>query len=690
MYGAIGFPLRQSRTVIVGKKADVINKLLYVLSYFIRCSEVLENKELLYTFDDDDPMTPIAMDTLSEHSACYSDGTLSASVQDTLISPPIMCDGFSGRSPADVYHCSNSRGDAGSPSSTQEEDVRRGAGPSTPLSPGYHTDPPSSDSTSSRCAVTCCCEDTSSSPSDTTSALSCEKCNRSIGTHASNLTSQTNILQAHHLSTVTSSTHHSSAANSQPNTSQSQAAYFSRVKLFEKLNRPGVRPLKFFRSLHEKSGVTDNCNQVEVMKQECNGGALHNSTDVSSDFESSIECPSDNSLAAGIVSSPEDVLTSDFCFTSASHLQRVVNCHSSQKLVEDGKSLLASGLHVCSNDGVSRESWPQVNSDEQYCDTDHSSNVSPQHTTPFLQNSPVSVPSTVKVSGIHCSTSPCTKSASSTDFSSSPPMSAADIMGSSSPCRTKNSSSPSLSSSLCTSPVHHTSRVRKQNRGTVVFSDTKSVSMSPVHSTPVPGDEESSGSDELRKEQVSPHVVIEDPPRQADRYVGHAQIDRAPQQAFFDVNTDDTCVNSQTSSLISEAKMEDEVGLSILRKKQQRYTSAKDSAYISRCQSSTDDEMEEGDTFTCDSGVFGLNSSQFPSVDSGKTSSSISSTDMASLPPNFVCYSRSNSMFDEYFQEEVTDNTETSPLNYKRMASIEGSNSIFDEYMNSPCLVPER
>ncbi|XP_064612338.1 folliculin-interacting protein 2-like isoform X2 [Liolophura sinensis] len=43
LYGAIGFPLRIARTVVVGKKADLVNKFLYVLSYFIRCSEVHES-----------------------------------------------------------------------------------------------------------------------------------------------------------------------------------------------------------------------------------------------------------------------------------------------------------------------------------------------------------------------------------------------------------------------------------------------------------------------------------------------------------------------------------------------------------------------------------------------------------------------------------------------------------------------
>lgn len=42
MYGAIGFPPRLARTIVTGKKADIIYKFLFVLTYFIRCSEIHE------------------------------------------------------------------------------------------------------------------------------------------------------------------------------------------------------------------------------------------------------------------------------------------------------------------------------------------------------------------------------------------------------------------------------------------------------------------------------------------------------------------------------------------------------------------------------------------------------------------------------------------------------------------------
>ena len=43
MYGAVGFPLRVTRTVVVGKDSKVVSQVLNILSYFIRCTEVFEH-----------------------------------------------------------------------------------------------------------------------------------------------------------------------------------------------------------------------------------------------------------------------------------------------------------------------------------------------------------------------------------------------------------------------------------------------------------------------------------------------------------------------------------------------------------------------------------------------------------------------------------------------------------------------
>ncbi len=45
MYGAVGYPNKVSKTIIVGKRADLVCRLLYILTYFIRCGEVHENLE---------------------------------------------------------------------------------------------------------------------------------------------------------------------------------------------------------------------------------------------------------------------------------------------------------------------------------------------------------------------------------------------------------------------------------------------------------------------------------------------------------------------------------------------------------------------------------------------------------------------------------------------------------------------
>ncbi|MEE6461133.1 hypothetical protein FKM82_001201 [Ascaphus truei] len=46
LYGAIGSPVRMTRTVVVGKRKDLVQRILYVLTYFIRCSELQENQLL--------------------------------------------------------------------------------------------------------------------------------------------------------------------------------------------------------------------------------------------------------------------------------------------------------------------------------------------------------------------------------------------------------------------------------------------------------------------------------------------------------------------------------------------------------------------------------------------------------------------------------------------------------------------
>ncbi|KAJ8247391.1 hypothetical protein GJAV_G00245840 [Gymnothorax javanicus] len=45
LYGTVGSPVRVARTVVVGKRRDLVQRALYVLTYFIRCSDLQENEQ---------------------------------------------------------------------------------------------------------------------------------------------------------------------------------------------------------------------------------------------------------------------------------------------------------------------------------------------------------------------------------------------------------------------------------------------------------------------------------------------------------------------------------------------------------------------------------------------------------------------------------------------------------------------
>uniref|UniRef100_A0A668AT79 Folliculin interacting protein 1 n=1 Tax=Myripristis murdjan TaxID=586833 RepID=A0A668AT79_9TELE len=64
LYGAIGSPVRLSRTVVVGRKQDLVQRLLYVLTYFIRCSELLET-HMLDSAEDEAIVMPGSLITTS-------------------------------------------------------------------------------------------------------------------------------------------------------------------------------------------------------------------------------------------------------------------------------------------------------------------------------------------------------------------------------------------------------------------------------------------------------------------------------------------------------------------------------------------------------------------------------------------------------------------------------------------------
>lgn len=45
LYGFVGNPGRITRTIVVGKNASLVRRILYILTYLIRCNEVYENLE---------------------------------------------------------------------------------------------------------------------------------------------------------------------------------------------------------------------------------------------------------------------------------------------------------------------------------------------------------------------------------------------------------------------------------------------------------------------------------------------------------------------------------------------------------------------------------------------------------------------------------------------------------------------
>lgn len=43
LYGALGSPVRVCRTVVLGRRRELVQRVLYILSYFIRCSDLQEH-----------------------------------------------------------------------------------------------------------------------------------------------------------------------------------------------------------------------------------------------------------------------------------------------------------------------------------------------------------------------------------------------------------------------------------------------------------------------------------------------------------------------------------------------------------------------------------------------------------------------------------------------------------------------
>ncbi|XP_051559649.1 folliculin-interacting protein 2-like isoform X2 [Myxocyprinus asiaticus] len=61
LYGALGSPVRVCRTVVVGHRRELVQRVLYVLSYFIRCSDLQEHTQLQGQMDN--PANPCSSQT---------------------------------------------------------------------------------------------------------------------------------------------------------------------------------------------------------------------------------------------------------------------------------------------------------------------------------------------------------------------------------------------------------------------------------------------------------------------------------------------------------------------------------------------------------------------------------------------------------------------------------------------------
>uniref|UniRef100_A0A673GEN3 Folliculin-interacting protein 2-like n=1 Tax=Sinocyclocheilus rhinocerous TaxID=307959 RepID=A0A673GEN3_9TELE len=64
LYGALGSPVRVCRTVVVGRRRELVQRVLYILSYFIRCSDLQEHVQPQGQMENpDNPTNPCSSQT---------------------------------------------------------------------------------------------------------------------------------------------------------------------------------------------------------------------------------------------------------------------------------------------------------------------------------------------------------------------------------------------------------------------------------------------------------------------------------------------------------------------------------------------------------------------------------------------------------------------------------------------------
>lgn len=64
LYGYVGTPSRITRTIVVGLRPSVVRRILYILTYFIRCNEVYENTESRTIVKKDMLSTSVSTDSI--------------------------------------------------------------------------------------------------------------------------------------------------------------------------------------------------------------------------------------------------------------------------------------------------------------------------------------------------------------------------------------------------------------------------------------------------------------------------------------------------------------------------------------------------------------------------------------------------------------------------------------------------
>jgi hypothetical protein len=76
LYGYVGTPARISRTIVVGQDMSIVRRILYILTYLIRCNEVYENLEA---------MSEPSSDNIFSRERDYNDDAYICKLEDKIV-----------------------------------------------------------------------------------------------------------------------------------------------------------------------------------------------------------------------------------------------------------------------------------------------------------------------------------------------------------------------------------------------------------------------------------------------------------------------------------------------------------------------------------------------------------------------------------------------------------------------------